>query len=336
MEKYISRGEYPTHPTLESWSTERIYSPITGLLYSPKRSSPTRGSGGGPPTGPLPPSSIPPSTDPHRSSRDDAALDFVQYQTTPTKRRSSMDSPRKEMKLFESQATLSPTWSQPRSFERWRLARDLDESQRGLDNGKAGLEAEAEGREPGEGLGIDGEESEESEKVAMMASSMTEAESQDLAEWFLRVRPELKFGGKAPQYKSSNSSLRSNKSDPDSAKNNVNENGSGSRVDQVGIIVIDDTPPSSQNSKKSDLDPITNRIDNFGRVSHVRTSSSLTESESQSGGSRKVEGESQGSLGESSLMSSQPTPAPLREFLDMLERASSMPHDSQSVIDIDD
>ena len=70
----------------------------------------------------------------------------------------------------------------------------------------------------------------------------------------------------------------------------------------TGIIVTDDTPPSSQNSKKSDLDPITNRIDNFGRVSPVRTSSSLTESESQSGGSRKVEGESQGSLGESTLM----------------------------------
>ena len=337
MERCISRGEYPTHPKLGGWSTEGIYSPITGLLYSPRRSSPTRRDGDGPPTSPLPPSSIPPSTDPHGSSREGTALDFVQYQTTPTKPRSSMDSPRKDMKLFESQVTLSPTWSQPRSFERWRLARDLlDESQRGLDHGKAGLEAEAEGREPGEGLRVDGEESEELEKAAMMASSMTEAESQDLTEWFSRVHPELKFGGKAPQYKSSNSSLKSSKPDLDSAKNNANENGSGSRVDQVGIIVIDDTPPSSQNSKKSDPDPITNRIDNVGMVSSAKTSSSLTESESQSGGLRKAEDESQGGPGEPALMFSQPTPDPLRAFLDMFEGASSVPQDSQSVIDIDD
>jgi len=310
---------------------------MTGLLYSPKRSSPTRRDGDDPPTSSLPPSSIPPSTDPHRSSHDGAALDFVEYQTTPTKRRSSMDSPRKEMKLFESQVTLSPTWSQPRSFERWRLARDLlDESQRGLDNGKAGLEAEAEGREPGDGLRTDGEESEELEKAAMIASSMTEAESQDLAEWFSRVHPELKFVGNAPQCKSSSSSLRSSKQGSDSAKNNANENGSGSRVDQVGIIVINDTPPSSQNSKKPDPDPITNRIDNVGMVSPAKTSSSLTESESQSGGSRKVEDESQSGLGESALMFSQPTPDPLRAFLDMFEGASSVPQDSQSVIDIDD
>jgi hypothetical protein len=250
-----------------------------------------------------------------------------------------MDSPRKEIKLFESQMTLSPTWSQPRSFERRRLARDLlEEIQRGLDNGKAGLEAEAEGREPGEGLRTDGEESEELEKAAMMASSITEAESQDLAEWFSRVHPELKFGGKAPQYKSSNSSLSSNKSGPDSAKNNANESGSGSRVDQVGVIVISDTPPSSQDSKKSDPDPITNRIDNVGvgMVSPIEISSSSAESESQSGGSRKAEGESQGDLGQSALMFSQPTPDPLRAFLDMFEGASSAPQDSQSVIDIDD
>jgi len=235
------------------------------------------------------------------------------------------------MKLFESQATLSPVWSQPRSFERWRLRDLLDESQHGLGNGKARLEAEAEGREPGESSRTDGEESEELEKAAMMASSITEAESQDLAEWFSRVHPELKFGGKAPQSKSDTSSSNSG---PDSSKSNPNGNGSGSRVEQVGIIVIDDTPPSSQNSKKSD--PITNRIENVGMVSSVKTPSGLTESESQSGGSKKAEDESQGGLGESALVFSQPTPDPLRAFLDMFEGASSVPRDSQSVIDIDD
>ena len=171
------------------------------------------------------------STGLHRSSRDDIALDFVQYQPTPTKRRSSMDSPIKDLKFFESQTTLSPTWSQPRSFERWRL-RDLLESQRAFGSGKAGLEAEAEGREPGEGLGtMDGEESDELEKAAMMASSITEAESQDVTELLLRANPELKFGGKAPPYKPSSSS--SNKSGSCSAKNNVNENGSRSQAERV-------------------------------------------------------------------------------------------------------
>lgn len=247
-----------------------------------------------------------------------------------------MDSPRKEdIKLFESQTTLSPTWSQPRSFERWRF-RDLGESQRGLGDGKAGLEAEAEGREPGDGLESGGGESEELEKAAMMASSITEAESQDIVEWFSVHHPELKWGGKAPQSKSSSSSLKSNKLGPDSAKDNTNETGSGSRIDQVGIIIIDDTPPSSQSSKKSDPDPITNRIDNVGMVSPVKTSGSLTESESESGGSRKTGDGSQGGLGESALIFSQPTPDPLRAFLDMFEGASSVPQDSQSVIDIDD
>ena len=210
------------------------------------------------------------------------------------------------------------------------------QSQPGFDDGKAGLEAEAEGREPGEGSKVDGEESEELETAEMMASSVTEAESQDLVEWLSRAHPELKFGGKAPQYKSSSSSLRSNKSGPDSAKNNANGNGSGSRVEQVGIIVIDDTPPSSQNSKKSDPDPITNRIDNVGMVSPAKIPGSLTESESLSGGSRKAEDESQSGLGESALIFSQLTPDPLKAFLDMFEGASSMPQDSQSVIDIDD
>ena len=240
------------------------------------------------------------------------------------------------MKLFETQVTLSPTWSQPRSFERWRLRDILDESQHELSDGKAGLEAEAEGREPGEGTSPDGEESEELEKGAMMASSITEAESQDLAEWFSRVHPELKFGGKASQYKTDASSLRSSKSGPDSAKNNANDTGSGSRAEQVGIIVIDDTPPTSQDSKRSDPDPITSRIDNVGMLSPVKTPSSLTESESQSGGSRKVDNESQSGLGESALVFSQLTPDPLRAFLDMFEGASSVPQDSQSVIDISD
>lgn len=319
-----------------SWSTQKISSPITGSLYSPERNSPIRRDGNGPSTSPLPPSSIPTSTDPHRSSRDDIALDFVQYQMTPTKRRSSMDSPRKEMKLFESQATLSPTWSQPRSFERWRLRDLLDETQRGLNDGKARLEMEAEGHEPGEGLRTDGEDSEELERAAMMASSITEAESQDVVEWLTKAQPELRLGGKAPQYKSSNSSLRSSKSGHGSTKNNANENGSGSRIDQVGIIVIDDTPPSSQNSKKSDPDPITNRIDSVGMVSPIKVPSGFTESESQSRSSRKVGDESQSGLGESALVFSQPTPDPLRAFLDMFEGASSMPQDSQSVIDIDD
>ena len=253
-----------------------------------------------------------------------------------------MDSPTKDLKFFESQTTLSPTWSQPRSFERWRL-RDLLESQRAFGGGKAGLEAEAEGREPGEGLGtmdVDGEESDELEKAAMMASSITEAESQDVTELLLRANPELKFGGKAPPYKPSSSS--SSKFGSGSAKNNGNENGSGSRVEQVGIIDIDGTPPSSQNSKKSDRSgPIVNRIENVGMVSPAKTASSLTESESQGGSSGKSQGhdESQGgiSLGESQVLAfSQPTLDPLMRFLDIFEGGNSMAQDSQSVIDIDD
>ena len=82
------------------------------------------------------------------------------------------------MKFFENQVTLSPTLSQPRSFERWRLRDLLDESQHGFDDGKAQLEAEAEGCEPGESGRMDGEELEELEKGVMMANSMTEVESQ--------------------------------------------------------------------------------------------------------------------------------------------------------------
>lgn len=316
----------------------RVVSPATGLLCSPQRNAPARRSDDGPSTSPLPPSSIPPPTDLPRSSRDDTALDFVQYQTTPTKRRSSLDSPTKELKLFDSQTTHSPPWSRLRSFERWRV-RDLLDSQRAFSNGKAGLEAEAEGREPGEGLKADGGESEELERAVMMASSMTEPESQDLLERLTREHPELKYAGKAPPSKSSNSSLRSKKSGSDSAKDNANGDGSRSRVGQVGVIVIDDTPPPSQNLKKSDNpDPITNRIENVGMVSSVRTQSSRTESDSQSEGSRKAQDqdESQSGINESALIFSEPSPDPLAGFLDIFEGASSMIQDSQSVIDIDD
>ena len=335
MEKYTSRGKrfpYPAFSHSSDLGTEKTLSPIAALLFSPKRGSPTRRDYDGPSTSSLPPSSIPPSTDPPRSSRDDTALDFVQYQTTPTKRRSSFDSPRKELKLFESQTTISPTWSQPRSFERWRL-RDILDSQRAFGDGKAGLEAEAEGREPGGSLGTDGEESQNLEKAAMMASSMTQPESQDLTEWILKAHPELRFAGKAPPYKSSSSSLNSNKSGSDSSKNKSNGSGSGGRSEQVGIIVIDDTPPPSQNSKKSDnSDPITNRIENVGMVSPVKTPSSLTESDSQSGNLRETQeqDESQsGGLGESALIFSQPSLDPLHAFLDIFEGASSLPQDSQ-------
>jgi hypothetical protein len=314
--------------------------PSRAPAFSSPSNSPTRHNDDDPLTSPLLPSSLLPSTDPNRSSRGDAALDFVQYQATPTTRKYSIDSPNKDFKFFESQTTLSPAWSQPRSFERWRL-RDLLDSQHAFGDGKAGLEAEAEGREPGEGLKTtDGEESEELENAATMASSITQAESQDLTEWFLRVHPELKFGGKAPPYKSSPSSLRSSKSDSDSAKPNGNESGSGSRVEQVEIINIEDTPPSSQNSKKSGHpDPITSRIENMGMMSPVKAPSSLTESESQSGSPRKAQDgdESQGgSLGESALAFSQPTLDPLMVFLDMFEGGDSVPRDSQSVINVDD
>ena len=318
---------------------KRIHSPIVALLYSPNRNSPTRRNDDGPSTSSLPPSSFPPSTDPHKSAHGNPAFDFVQYQTTPTKRRSSIDSPTKDLKFFESQTTLSPTWTQPRSFERWRL-RDLLDSQRAFGDGKAGLEAEAEGREPGEGLKTtDGEEPEELANSAMAASSITEAESQDVAEWLLSVNPELRFGGKAPPYKSGSSSLRSSKCG--SVKGNGNESGPGNRVEQVGIIVIDDTPPSSQSSKKSNKpDHIVNRIENVGMVPPVDTASSLTESDSQSGSSGKAQGhgvsQDGGGLGESPLAFSSLTLSPLMGFLDIFERGSGVTQDSQSGIDVDD
>ena len=105
------------------------------------------------------------------------------------------------MILFESQVTLS----EPRSFGRWRFG-DILDSQHVFGDGKAGLEAEAEGHEPGGSLDADGEESQELEEVATMASSMTQPESQDFAEWIMKAHPELRFAGKAPSCKSGNSS----------------------------------------------------------------------------------------------------------------------------------
>ena len=204
---------------------------------------------------------------------------------------------------------LSPTWSQPRSLERWRFEDILDEGQHGFGDGKAGLEAEAEGHEPGGGE---------------RTSSMTEAESQDLAEWFLRIRPELRFGGQAPSYNSGASSRESSKSAKDDAIGN-------------GTTIIDDTrSPTCQNSKGLDPDPTTNHTDNVRTIPHPEVPGSLTESESQTGGSRKLLEESQGGIGESGLIFSQPSRDPLGAFLDMFEAASSTPLDSQSVIDIGD
>ena len=126
-----------------------------------------------------------------------------------------------------------------------------------------------------------------------MASSTTEAESQDLAEWFSRVHPELRFMGQASPYKSRASSHKSSKSAKDDAIRN-------------GTITINDTPPTCQNSKGLD------------------------------GGSRKVVEESQGGMGESGSIFSQPGQDPLGAFLDMLEGASSMPWGSPVVYVNDD
>ena len=92
----------------------------------------------------------------------------------------------------KSQA-LNPVWSQPRSLERQGFWGLLDESQHSLSGGRAGLEAEVEGHELGEGIGMDEVDS----------GSVTEPESDDTAEWFVRVHPELTYGGKAPLCKSS-------------------------------------------------------------------------------------------------------------------------------------
>ena len=328
----MSRGKRFPYPHSRNLGTEKTCSPIAALLFSPKQGSPTRHDDDGPSTGPQTLSSIPLSTNPRRSSYD-TALDFVQYQATPAKRRSSLNSPRKEMKLFESQTTLSPTWSQPRSFERWRL-RDILDGHHAFSDGKAGLEAEAEGHEPGGSVGMDGEESQELEKVAIMASSVTQAESQDLLQWILEVHPELKFVGKATRCGSGSSSPRSSGSGNGSAEGESNENGSRSCVEQDGVIFIEDTPPPSQNPRNSgnEPDPITNHVENVGMVAPVKTASSLTESGSRSGNPRKTqeEDESQsGGLCGSALIFSQPSLDPLHAFLDIFEGASGLSKDSQ-------
>ena len=188
-------GESAICPSIKSSNPQESHS--AGLLYL-QNNSPIRRNKYKPSTGSLPPSLIHPSTDPHRSSLIDAALAFVQYQPTPVKPRALGDSPKTNLKFFESPTTYSPTWSQVRSFERWRL-RDL--SQHTFEDGRAGLEAEAEGYEPGEALGtINRGELQEFDKSApsTTAGSITEEESQDVTEWLLRIHPELKFGGKAP------------------------------------------------------------------------------------------------------------------------------------------
>ena len=89
------------------------------------------------------------------------------------------------------------------------------QSHRYFRDGKAGLEAEAEGREPGEELrASDGEES---EKGARMASSVTEEDSQDMVNYLLRANPGLKYAGKAPPCRSGPSSGES-RSDFNSGK----------------------------------------------------------------------------------------------------------------------
>ena len=120
-----------------------------------------------------------------------------------------------------------------------------------------GLEAEAEGREPGESLE---EESERLEgAIQTTASSITEADSQD-SESFLRLHPGLTFFGRAQPCTSSTPSLG---------------------------------PTRSKRVLEED-------------------------SQSQRSG-----------LSESDLIFSPPTPDPLKAFLDMLERESSMLRDSE-------
>ena len=170
------------------------------------------------------------------------------------------DSPKDNLKIFESQTTLSPTWSQPRSFEKWRL-RDSGfyNGPHAFGDGKAGLEAEAEGYEPGEELRTaDGGESEESEKGASMASSVTEEESQDATEWLSRVNPWLQYAGKAPPCKPSPSSR---KSGSDSTWDNGDERRSGSQAEE--------SEPQSgglgeaQDHTQHNLDPLTAYLDIF-------------------------------------------------------------------------
>ena len=195
---------------------------MAGLLRTPKN-SPTRCNDGSPSTTALHPSILL-STDPFRSHGHATALDFVEYKATPTKRWTSFDSPSKGLELFETQ-TLSPPWSQPRSFERRRLRDHLD-SQHPCASGRAGLEAEAEGHEPGEGLRPDELENLEDidERETVTASSVTEADSQDMVEALLKKYPECRYAGDAPEYlESSPSSVRSSNSVTGSTKGGRND-----------------------------------------------------------------------------------------------------------------
>ena len=244
-------------PELESLVAHEIPSPIAPLLDSPESA---RGDTGSSTSDLLPHVPSPPSN-PHGSlSHDNFDLDFVSFKPTPTSRTSPADSPKDNLKFFESQTTLSPTWSQPRSFEKWRL-RDSEfyNGQHAFGDGKAGLEAEAEGHEPGEeSRTADGEESEESEKGVSLASSVTEEESQDATEWLLRVNPGLKYAGKAPPCKPSPSSR---KSGSDSTRDNGNERRSGSQVEE--------SEPQSggsgeaQDRAPTNLNPLTVFLDMF-------------------------------------------------------------------------
>lgn len=296
----MSRGKYFVYLILEDSGAKRTYSPVARSRYFPERGAP-HNSDNPLASSPSPPS-ISPSRHPHMPGRFDPALDFVQYKATPIKHRSSLDSPTMEMKLFDSRAALSPTWSQPRSFERWSL-RDFLNGQCAFGDGKAGLEAEAEGCEPGEDSETDEERPDGLEGVMTRASSVTEEESQEMAEWFSKVHPELRFVGKAPRYESGDPLSGSNKSGSDPAGN------SRSQAERVGIVAIE-----------------------AGMASPVKAPSSLTESDSQSGSLKKTQkrDESQNSgLGESALIFSQPSLDPLHAFLDIFERASSSPRDSQ-------
>ena len=158
MEKWLLEGESAIFPALKSSITQENNSPLAMPLYSPKRDSLACHNNNGSPTSPLPPSLLSATTeiDLHRAGWNDMGLDFVPYQATPPKHRSSIDL--EDLELFESPTVLGLMWRQPaRSFGRPRL-QDILDAQRAFGDGKVGLETEAEGYEPGEWLRtMDGE-----------------------------------------------------------------------------------------------------------------------------------------------------------------------------------
>ena len=310
-------GECTIHPALKSLGTEGDPSPNAKLLRSPKGSSPARPDGDSILASPLRPSSLLLMAGPHKSGSHagfrEIALNFIQYQASPIKQRTSV-------KILRLQ--------------------DLLESRHAFGSGKEWLKAEADGREPGDELPmLDGEDSHELEEVTASASSesITEPESEDVLVRVMRENPGLRYAGKAPPYVSGSCLPGSSKSG--SFKASRVENGSVSQVKQVGIIITDGTPPASQSLDHTD--PTTSSVENLETVSPVGTSSGLTKPETQSGSSAisktRDRSKSQShSLNESALTFSQPTIGPLVAFLDMLERGSSAPWESQPVIDIDD